>query len=156
MVRLGLYSLLDIAIHYDNATLADVQKLCFALGINDNANLSALYQYIAEEPCNYLKYYLGYLEILELKRQAAVLWSDTDPVTATYDNTEFLYKFHTFLLQNGPADFRTLARRLAVWENQETSLKKRVSFDNAFSRACCSSPVSSFRTASIISSWNLR
>lgn len=154
--RLGLYSLLDIAIHYDNATLADVQKLCFALGINDSANLSALYQYIAEEPCNYLKYYLGYLEILELKRQAAVLWSDTDPVTATYDNTEFLYKFHTFLLQNGPADFRTLARRLAVWENQETSLKKRVSFDNAFSRACCSSPVSSFRTASIISSWNLR
>ena len=154
--HLGLYSLLDIAIHYDNASFEDVQKLCSCLGINNSAGLSALYQYIAEEPCNYLKYYLGYLEILELKRQAAVLWSDTDPMTATYDNTDFLYRFHTFLLQNGPADYRTLAKRLALWEDQDTSLKKRVSFDSAFSNACCSSSVRSFRTASIISSWNFR
>ncbi len=156
--RLGLYSLLDIAIHYDNASFEDVQKLCYCFGINDSKGLLGLYQYIAEEPCNYLKYYLGYLEILELKRQAAVLWSDTDPATATYDNTDFLYRFHTFLLQNGPADYRTLAKRLAIWEDedQDTSLKKRVSFDSAFSNACCSSCVRSFRTASIISSWNLR
>ena len=154
--RLGLYSLLDIAIHYDNASFEDVQRLCYGLGITDNAGLSALYQYIAEEPCNYLKYYLGYLEILELKKQAAVLWSDTDPVTATYDNTDFLYRFHTFLLQNGPADYRTLAKRLALWEIQDTSLKKRVNFDSAFSSARCSSSVSSFKTASIISWWNLR
>lgn len=154
--RLGLYSLLDIAIHYDNASFEDVQKLCFCFGINDSAGLLSLYQYIAEEPCNYLKYYLGYLEILELKRQAAVLWSDTDTVTATYDDTDFLYRFHTFLLQNGPADYRTLAKRLAVWEDQDTSLKKRVSFNSAFSNATCSSSVRPFRTASIISSWNLR
>ena len=112
--RLGLYSLLDIAIHYDNASFEDIQKLCYCLGISDSANLSALYQYIAEEPCNYLKYYLGYLEILELKKQAAVLWSDTERLSATYDNTDFLYRFHSFLLQNGPADYRTLARRLAI------------------------------------------
>lgn len=111
--RLGLYSLLDVAIHYDNASFADVQKLCYCLGINDSANLAALYQYIAEEPCNYLKYYLGYLEILELKKQAAVLWSEPDQVTAVYNDTAFLYRFHSFLLQNGPADYRTLARRLA-------------------------------------------
>lgn len=113
--RLGLYSLLDIAIHYDNASLKDVQTLCYCLGIKDNANLTALYQYIAEEPCNYLKYYLGYLEILELKRQAAVLWSEPGQMTATYENTDFLYRFHSFLLQNGPADYRTLARKLAAW-----------------------------------------
>lgn len=112
--RLGLYSLLDIAIHYDNASFEDVQKLCYCLGINDSANLAALYQYIAEEPCNYLKYYLGYLEILELKKQAAVLWSEPNQVTAVYNDTEFLYRFHSFLLQNGPADYRTLARRLAA------------------------------------------
>lgn len=154
--RLGLYSLLDIAIHYDNASFEDVRKLCASLGINDSTGLVALYQYIAEEPCNYLKYYLGYLEILELKRQAAVLWSDTDTVTAAYDDTDFLFRFHTFLLQNGPADYRTLAKRLAVWEDQDTSLKKRVNFNSAFSNASCSSSERSFRTASIISSWNLR
>lgn len=154
--RLGLYSLLDVAIHYDNASFEDVQKLCSCFGITDSAGLSAIYQYIAEEPCNYLKYYLGYLEILELKRQAAVLWANTDPLTATYDNKEFLYRFHTFLLQNGPADYRTLAKRLAVWEDQDSSLKKRVSFNSAFSNAPCSSSVSPSRTASIISSWNFR
>lgn len=112
--RLGLYSLLDIAIHYDNASFEDVQKLCCCLGINDSANLAALYQYIAEEPCNYLKYYLGYLEILELKKQAAVLWSEPGQMTAVYDDTAFLYRFHSFLLQIGPADYRTLARRLGA------------------------------------------
>lgn len=112
--RLGLYSLLDIAIHYDNASLEDVQKLCYCLGLNDSASLAALYQYIAEEPCNYLKYYLGYLEILELKKQAAVLWSEPNQVTAVYNDTAFLYRFHSFLLQNGPADYRTLARRLGA------------------------------------------
>lgn len=112
--RLGLYSLLDIAIHYDNASLKDVQKLCYCLGLNDSAGLAALYQYIAEEPCNYLKYYLGYLEILELKKQAAVLWSEPNQTTAVYNDKEFLYRFHSFLLQNGPADYQTLARRLAA------------------------------------------
>lgn len=112
--RLGLYSLLDIAIHYDNASFEDVQKLCYCLGISDRANLAALYQYIAEEPCNYLKYYLGYLEILELKKQAAVLWSAPDQTTAVYNDTEFLYRFHSYLLQNGPADYRTLAKRLTA------------------------------------------
>lgn len=112
--RLGLYSLLDVAIHYDNASFEDVQKLCYCLGISDSANLAALYQYIAEEPCNYLKYYLGYLEILELKKQAAVLWSEPTQVTVVYDDTDFLYRFHSFLLQNGPADYRTLARRLGA------------------------------------------
>lgn len=112
--RLGLYSLLDVAIHYDNASFEDVQKLCYCLGISNSANLAALYQYIAEEPCNYLKYYLGYLEILELKKQAAVLWSEPTQMTAVYDDTDFLYRFHSFLLQNGPADYRTLARRLGA------------------------------------------
>lgn len=113
--RLGLYSLLDVAIHYDGLSLEEVSRLCRGLGLSDDDALSSLYAYIAEEPCNYLKYYLGYLEIMELKKQAAVLWSDTSQMSATYDNTDFLYRFHTFLLQNGPADYRTLARRLAAY-----------------------------------------
>lgn len=112
--RLGLYSLLDVAIHYDGLSREEVGTLCRGLGLNDGDALTALYTYIAEEPCNYLKYYLGYLEILELKRQAAVLWSDTGRPGTIYHDTDFLYRFHSFLLQNGPADYRTLARRLAA------------------------------------------
>ena len=73
-----------------------------------------IYQAVIQDPGNYLKYYLGYLEILELKKQAAVLWSEPNQMTAVYDDTAFLYRFHSFLLQNGPADYRTLAKRLAA------------------------------------------
>ena len=66
--------------------------------------LEAVYAYIAEEPCNSPKYYRGYLEIMELKKQAAALWGDND--------SAFLYRFHCFLLENGPADFGTLSALL--------------------------------------------
>ena len=44
-------------------------------------------------------------------------------MTAVYDDTAFLYRFHSFLLQNGPADYRTLAKRLAAetgWNRNTT------------------------------------
>lgn len=114
-IQLCLYSLLDITIHYDGASVEDVRSIFSSLGNTNNENVQAIYQYIVEEPCNYLKYYLGYLEILELKKQAAVIWSEPGKTDATCDHTNFQYQFHCFLLQNGPADYRTLASRLAAW-----------------------------------------
>lgn len=103
-IQLCLYALLDIFIHYDGADLGDVCEILSSFGSLDPDTMKAVYSYIAEEPCNYPKYYLGYLEIMELKKQAAALWGDND--------SAFLYRFHCFLLENGPADFGTLARRL--------------------------------------------
>lgn len=108
-LQLGLYSLLDIAIHYDNASLQDVQKIFDSLGITNEQGISDVYTYIAEEPVNYLKYYLGYLEIAELKKQAAIAWYTDTPSTASCSDPEFLYHFHSFLLHNGPADFELLS-----------------------------------------------
>ena len=102
---LGLYSLMDIMIHYENADRQQVAALLKSFGITNEASVSAIYQYIAEEPTNYLKYYLGYLEILALKEQAQKLWGDA------YTNLEF----HTFLLQSGPADFSLLEEALKNW-----------------------------------------
>ena len=51
-----------------------------------------------EEPANYLKYYLGYLEILSLKEKAAKEWGT--------DYTD--YEFHKFFLNAGPSDFQSL------------------------------------------------
>ena len=70
--------------------------------IKDSRHHTAIFNYIAEDPCNYPKYYLGYLEILSLQDTAKELWQDT------YSDL----KFHTFLLDNGPADFLTLQERL--------------------------------------------
>lgn len=97
-LQLCLYSLLDIMIHYDNASFEQTAKVLDAFGITQESSQRAVYQYIVEEPANYLKYYLGYLEILELKKQAQTLWGEN------YSD----YAFHTFFLDCGPSDFSTL------------------------------------------------
>lgn len=102
-LMLCLYSLLDIMIHYENASQEDVGQLLGRLGITNEASIAAVYEYIVEEPTNYLKYYLGYLEILELKEQAKEQWG------ADYSDC----RFHTFFLECGPADYTTLAECLA-------------------------------------------
>lgn len=117
-IQLCLYSLLDIAIHYDGATLENIKEILASFGTTDNGTVEAVYSYIAEEPCNYPKYYLGYLEILELKKQAAKVWyKNNQTAAASYDaiyaDPDFLNYFHGFLLRNGPADFKTLSDALS-------------------------------------------
>ena len=97
-VQLGLYSLLDIAIHYDGADYAKVKDFLSSMGIKDESSCQTVYEYIVEEPANYLKYYLGYLEILSLKEKAAKEWGT--------DYTD--YEFHKFFLDAGPSDFQSL------------------------------------------------
>ena len=127
-IQLCLYSLLDIAIHYDGASYEDVRKIFASFGSLDDSTIAAIYAYIAEEPCNYPKYYLGYLEILELKKQAAVVWYNARQTDGTchtaidgsvMNNHEFLYYFHSFLLENGPADFGTLSELLTDSNNSQ-------------------------------------
>lgn len=101
-LQLCLYSILDIMIHYENASYSQVSKLLNTFGITSEASIAAIYEYIVEEPTNYLKYYLGYLEILALQEQAKALWG------ADYSD----YSFHTFFLECGPASFSLLHEEL--------------------------------------------
>lgn len=101
-LQLCLYSLLDIMIHHDNASYNQVHDTLCSFGISSPQSTAAIYEYIVEEPANYLKYYLGYLEILALKEEAQNLWG----------NAYTDYAFHEFFLQNGPADYRTLGEVL--------------------------------------------
>lgn len=101
-LQLCLYSLLDIMIHYDNASYNQVHDTLCDFGITSPQSTAAIYEYVVEEPANYLKYYLGYLEILALQDEARTLWGDS------YTD----YAFHEFFLQNGPADYRTLGEVL--------------------------------------------
>jgi len=101
-LHLCLYSYMDIAIHYDGATPEQIGRFLENLGLGQHTNVETIYEYLVEEPCNYLKYYLGYLEFLSLKQQAEELWG-TD-----YSN----YRFHKFILETGPSDFRSLGECL--------------------------------------------
>ncbi|MBE5862531.1 MAG: DUF885 domain-containing protein [Lachnospiraceae bacterium] len=97
-LRLCLFALLDLMIHYDGASLEEITKFTSVYGVTDEEGLAALYAYICQTPCNYPKYYLGYLEILELRETAKTLWGDTFSAE----------RFHRFLLTWGPADFVNL------------------------------------------------
>lgn len=97
-LQLCLYSLLDIMIHSENASYSQVAQVLETVGITEPNSVNAIYTYIAEEPCNYLKYYLGYLEILELREEAKALWG------TSYSD----YAFHKFYLDRGPSDFTSL------------------------------------------------
>jgi uncharacterized protein (DUF885 family) len=109
---LCLYSLLDILIHYDNASYEEVREVLHTCGILQESSVMSIYEYLAEEPANYLKYYVGYLEILELKQEAQTLWGDA------YSD----YAFHTFILNCGPSDFDTIREAL---QDTEPALSPR-------------------------------
>ena len=76
-------------------TKPEAASLLHAYGITDPESVTWIYEYVVEEPVCYLKYYLGYLEICELKKAAHAIWGDS--------YTE--QKFHTFLLDAGPLPF---------------------------------------------------
>ena len=97
-IILGLYATADIGIHYDGWSLNDTINYFAAYGIEDASIIAEIYNYILGDPANYLKYYVGYLEILELKKEYM-----------NQKETNFSQKeFHKELLELGPAPFEII------------------------------------------------
>ncbi len=99
-MQLCLFSLLDIAIHYDGADPEQVSRTLEDMGITDKTIVQNIYEYIVEEPATYPKYYIGYLEILALKEQAKASWGE--------GFSEL--RFHQALLDAGPMPFDLLEK----------------------------------------------
>lgn len=100
-LQINLYCILDLSMHYYNVSKEKILDTLEAFGIGEESG-ERIYNYIRTEPANYLKYYLGYLEMLKLREQARNLWEDDFS----------LYKFHQFVLEAGPSDFDNLHKRL--------------------------------------------
>lgn len=99
-VILGLYALADMGIHYDGWKLADTAAFFRTYGITDDATIEDIYNLIIADPANYLKYYIGYLEFLELKKDAVGKWVDKF--------TQL--RFHKAVLDVGPASFDVIEK----------------------------------------------
>ena len=99
-VILGLYALADMGIHYDGWKLADAAAFFHTYGITDDATIEDIYDLIIADPANYLKYYIGYLEFLELKKDAVDKWED--------NFTQM--RFHKAVLDVGPASFDVIQK----------------------------------------------
>lgn len=99
-VNLCIYSILDVGIHYRGWTPTQAGRFLGAFGIRDASVVAEIYRYITETPANYLKYYVGYLNFLDLKEeQQTLLGEDFD-----------LKKFHQQLLTIGPVQFPVLKK----------------------------------------------
>ena len=104
---LSLYATTDMGIHYDGWSLADTIDFFATYQITDKEAIKQIYQLIVEEPAHYLKYYIGYLEFLNLRRFAMETYGDE------YSN----YKFHQALMKMGNAPFSILKEYLPkYWE----------------------------------------
>lgn len=68
-IILGLYAAADIGIHYKNWDLKKTTEFFSSYGITDANDIQKIYELIISDPANYLKYYVGYVEILELKKE---------------------------------------------------------------------------------------
>lgn len=109
---LSLYAATDLGIHYDGWSFSDVLDFWADYGITDQNSLRSAYELIVEEPAHYLKYYVGYLEFLELKEEAKKRYGDAYSDVA----------FHRAVLAIGPAPFPIVKKYLDAYylvENKE-------------------------------------
>ena len=103
-IILGLYTLADIGIHYNGWSKAETASFFADYGIKDAATTERIYDLILGAPGNYLKYYIGYLEFLELKKE----WIQEK-------GEKFSQKeFHDAVLSVGPAPFEIVEKYM--WE----------------------------------------
>ena len=99
-IVLGLYTLADIGIHYDGWSREDAIAFYKKYGIGDEDNINRIYDLILGSPGNYLKYYVGYVEFLELKKD----W------VKEYGSQASQKEFHKAVLDVGPAPFKVVEK----------------------------------------------
>ena len=97
-LNLCMMSLLDTVVHYNGWNQERCATFLSQLGITDNTIQKEIYQVIVEDPANYLKYYLGYLQFLDLQQEVRELAGDAF----------HLHSFHQKVLSAGPCQFPIL------------------------------------------------
>lgn len=111
-INLALSALVDYQVNYDGMTAEELNEyLTDSFGISDEETARNLYQYVCENPANYMKYYVGYLEIMEMRDEAEKKLGDA-----------FRAKdFNTFLLEFGPAPFDVIRDHFDEWLSAQSS-----------------------------------
>lgn len=95
ILSLAASSIIDIGVNYFGWTIEDTAEFMDEYGLNSEI-AEELVKYVIEEPGNYLKYFIGYLEFQELEDYAKEELGDM------FDAVEF----HKALLTIGPAQFK--------------------------------------------------
>lgn len=108
---LAMSAYIDMAVHYDGWTKEDVSEFLMGYGIGDAGTVDEIFDLIVQEPANYLSYFIGYLEILNLREAAQKELGDDFHVK----------EFHEFLLQTGPAPFYIIEDYMEEWMEERAA-----------------------------------
>ena len=92
-------SLIDLYVNGKGYTEEKIIEFASSIGMDQETAIS-LYEYAIEEPGTYLQYYIGYLEILEIRQSAEFRKGKNFDEKA----------FHTTLLDLGPCFYKDLAK----------------------------------------------
>lgn len=105
-VTLGIHALLDLNINYygwtKDQTAAFLEE---TYGITDRETSDRMFEAMVDNPSNYLEYYVGWLEIQEMREHAE------ETLGTNFDARAF----HTFLLDMGPAPFSLIRSYFQSW-----------------------------------------
>ena len=101
-VILALYALADMGIHYEGWSRMDTVEFYARYGIKDAETVDKIYNLILGSPGNYLKYYIGYIKFLELKKE----WVKS--------GNQSQKEFHKAVLSVGPAPFEIVGKYFSL------------------------------------------
>jgi len=100
-INMGVTALLDLYIHYFGWDVETTEEyLAEVMGIYDKEMVGDIYLQIVGNPGNYMKYYLGYLKIADMRQDAE------EKLGENFSEMEF----HQFLLDMGPAPFSIIKK----------------------------------------------
>ena len=108
---LSLYASIDIGVHEEGWDRDIVLEFLSDYGISSVEAADHIYELVAETLANYLKYYVGYLEFLELKKDARLRFG------SDYNDKAF----HQALLSIGPAPFSIIKEYLPSYYDYGSS-----------------------------------
>lgn len=109
IATLGLHACLDVYVNYMGWGREQVREYLKDYYEDPDQLTDALYLAMIENPANYLSYYVGFMEFMNMRQTAEKeLGKAFDPVA-----------FHTFLLNMGDAPFDVIQAYFTAWLNNQ-------------------------------------
>lgn len=105
IATLCIYAKCDLNINYYSWDLDATKEYLKGFGFKDSKISNTIFNSMVQEPCNYLKYTLGYLEFMALRNKAET----------ALGNKFSAIEFHKFLLNMGPCQFSVLDKYMNEW-----------------------------------------
>lgn len=108
-VTLALSAYIDICVNYYGWDEEDVYEYLEETGMGDEETAKEVFQMVVEEPSEYLEYYVGFLEFMNLRNEAK------EKLGSRFN----LRDFHEFLISVGPAPFYLIEDYMQEWIEEQ-------------------------------------